>query len=246
MDTKDRIQKLFAEKLRTNERIQNLQGRIEKGTATYKQAEKYAELVGRLYAEAFKEVVGTAEDVGSDFYFETVREVFPPGLQSIFTETAAYVEQVQRLQNEKAGVGLKPLLPDFKDIHTDYLEKLQETATDKGMEFAMSSESEFYAQKVVDAAVRMNAEAHANAGLEVRVTRIYDGIGVRNRTEPCEWCLSRAGENMTLSEAKAKDVFSRHPRCGCTVIYTSAKGETTMRVGGSGWVRADEYARRKG
>ena len=245
MNQTDEIQNLFAKELQGNESIRKLQNKILKKTASYKDAEKYAELVGDAYAAAFREVVGSAEVIGGKLYFEIAKEVFPPGLHSIYSSTSDFVGQVIQLQNEAAEIGLKPLIPDYGEVQSDYLRKLAATKTEAAMDHVIASESKFYAQRVADRTIQKNAEAHANAGLEVRVTRIYDGIGVHNRKDRCTWCLERCGNNMTLSEAKTKDSFNRHPGCGCIIIYTSAKGKTTMQIGSGGWTGAEEYARIK-
>lgn len=78
-------------------------------------------------------------------------------------------------------------------------------------------------RKSVDKTTRQNASNASNVGLGVRVTRIYDGIGLSKGRE-CQWCLDRCGENMTLQEAYKKRSFERHPGCGCELLYTTAKG----------------------
>ena len=77
--------------------------------------------------------------------------------------------------------------------------------------------------KFADDSLKKNASAAQNVGLEVRVTRIYDGIGVHDRKDECQWCLSRCGKDMPLSEAYAKGTFERHPGCGCEVLYVVGK-----------------------
>lgn len=235
METKDEIQRLFAKTLREDDQILKLQDKLVKGTATYKQSEQYAALVGKAYSEAFKAVVGPAETVGGDLYFQIAQEVFPPGLHSIYQSTANYVMRVQELQNKAAGIGLKALIPEYGDIQTGYLQKLADSVTPAGLEHAVDTEPSFFARRVVDEAIRMNAEAHERAGLEVTVTRIYGDKGVHNGKDPCKWCISRCGNAMSLQEALDKDAFSTHQGCACTIIYTSAKGKTTKRVGGGWW-----------
>lgn len=78
-------------------------------------------------------------------------------------------------------------------------------------------------QKVLDDSLRENATNAGGAGLEVRVTRTYDGKGLSGGRE-CHWCLDRCGENMTLNEAYNKGAFQRHPGCGCEIEYTTKKG----------------------
>ena len=97
-----------------------------------------------------------------------------------------------------------------------------------------------------DKSMKENASAAENTGLEVRVTRTYDGIGVHNRKDTCQWCLDRCGTNMTLEQAYAKGAFQRHPGCGCIIEYTSAKGIKAVQTGKySGWRVDEEIEKRK-
>lgn len=83
--------------------------------------------------------------------------------------------------------------------------------------------------KVSDDSMKANAQAADNMGLEVRVSREYDGVGLHGGRDACNWCIERCGENMSLNEAYAKGAFQRHPGCGCIIEYTSATGETTRQ-----------------
>lgn len=78
-------------------------------------------------------------------------------------------------------------------------------------------------RKVADDSLKENAFAANNVGLEVRVTRVYDGVGLSGNRQ-CQWCLDRCGDNMTLEEAYAKGAFQRHPGCGCELYYKTEKG----------------------
>ena len=77
--------------------------------------------------------------------------------------------------------------------------------------------------KVADDNLKKNADTAENVGMEVTVTRRYDGVGLSGGRE-CKWCLSRCGEDMPYREAKDKGAFERHPGCGCEIDYITEKG----------------------
>ncbi len=103
------------------------------------------------------------------------------------------------------------------------------------------------ALKNSDDSLKANASSAENAGLEVRVSRSYDGIGLSGGRE-CEWCKGRECSDVTLAEAYRIGAFQRHPGCGCEIEYTSAKGVTTVQTRSGGkdsWVRRFDLERRK-
>lgn len=107
---------------------------------------------------------------------------------------------------------------------------------------------ETLARKVMDDSFRHNAENASGAGLEVRVSREYDGVGLSNG-RLCYWCLSRCGVNMTLAEAKSKGTFERHEGCGCIIEYVSLKGLKSYQTGKSSpddWLTEEEFQKRVG
>ena len=94
--------------------------------------------------------------------------------------------------------------------------------------------------------LRYNAENASGAGLEVRVTRTYDGVGLSNNRQ-CEWCLDRCVTDMPYQEAYNKGAFERHPGCNCLIEYVSKKGERTYQAGRStarNWLSGTEFKRR--
>lgn len=95
--------------------------------------------------------------------------------------------------------------------------------------------------KVLDDEIYQNVDSADNAGLEVRVTRIYDGVGVHDGRDLCQWCLDRECSNVTLAEAYEIGAFERHPGCGCIIEYTNEKGETTFQDRAGKWVDKNKY-----
>lgn len=105
-------------------------------------------------------------------------------------------------------------------------------------------EIETNSNKSLDDTMRQNAENAENAGLEVRVTRIYDGVGVHDGKDACQWCLDRECTNVSLEEAYDIGAFQRHPGCECIIEYTNARGEKTYQVSKGGWSSARELEER--
>ena len=77
--------------------------------------------------------------------------------------------------------------------------------------------------KVADDCMKTNAENAQNVGLEVTVTRRYDGVGL-DGGRVCQWCLDRCGENVPYQEAVSQGMFERHPGCGCELDYITERG----------------------
>lgn len=100
--------------------------------------------------------------------------------------------------------------------------------------------------KVVDESLNKSADFARKAGLEVRVTRVYDGRGLHGGKDTCDWCKSRECHNVTLEEAYRIGAFQRHEGCECIIEYTSAKGDKTIQTGKyNGWNFAEELEKRK-
>ena len=205
------------------------------GKITYMEAGKRAAKMGETTGKLVLEHLAKLYPEGSVGRDEALR-VIQPALKSAHDYAARLAGVAQSEVNREAGVGLKPLLPEFDKKRVALLAEELAQVEDLAMSDGgfVQGVKQFMLQSIDDA-IRMNAEAHERAGMQVRITRMYDGIGVHNRKEPCEWCLDRVMSQVTLEEAYDRGAFERHPGCGCPVIYTSARGETTVRGRGGQW-----------
>lgn len=100
--------------------------------------------------------------------------------------------------------------------------------------------------KTMDDSMGQNAKAADNVGLEVKVSRKYDGVGL-SKNRKCQWCLDRECSNLPYKEAYARGVFQRHENCHCEIEYVSAKGEIsrqTRKGGRDRWEKVDEKEER--
>ena len=100
-------------------------------------------------------------------------------------------------------------------------------------------------QKAIDDSFRHNVENASGVGLEVSVSRTYDGVGLSG-DRVCQWCKDRECTCVTLQKAYEIGAFQRHDGCECVIEYTSNKGIGTIQTSKySGWNFADELEKRK-
>lgn len=224
MDIADIVQKIEKEyemAMKYDKDIASLYDKVSAGTATYTEASKFAEISGQHIGNVL--VSNLAESFPDGITIEDALQLVPPPLRENHEYVAAVAEQAQKTMNEKAGVGLKPVVPEFD---FDGANTIAGRIADGLTEEQIKAECVKASRHTVDNSMRENARAHDQAGLRVRVTRKYDGVGL-SRGRECTWCLERCGEDMTYSEAYDKGAFERHPGCGCELLYIT--GKSTQR-----------------
>lgn len=218
------IIRVYEKRLRDSPTIKD----IAVKAATYKDAQNYSTKT----AEALIDVLKRYVDVTALTQDEAL-ELFPAVLERNYVEVVRICANVQQKINKRAGLGLKALEPEFN------LEKAQglataitdmEEVTDDYIRNLVINNS----RSIVDDTVRINAEAEANMGLVVHITRRYDDVGLHGGKDVCQWCLDREGEWDSYPEARAAGVFERHPGCGCVIDYHVGKTRTWSNSKG-GW-----------
>lgn len=87
----------------------------------------------------------------------------------------------------------------------------------------LQSLGETFSRKVLDDNGKKNIGDASAAGLETRVIRTYDDVGLHDGKDECKWCKDREGD-WSYKDAIQKGVFERHPGCECTIDYVTARG----------------------
>jgi hypothetical protein len=127
-----------------------------------------------------------------------------------------------------AGFGLKAISAPYssykeREVLSKILKRTETAKSVPEVEKTASEQVESFAQKAVTDTMSKNAREQSNAGVVVKVTRIYDGVGVHDREDECEWCLRRCCVDKPYSEAKKIGAFERHPGCHCEISYSTGK-----------------------
>lgn len=203
----------------TSPTYKSLMAKVEAGKATSLEADQFA----MVQANALNKAMGLhlTDAISAADYKRIAAEVLPKGLGTIHEKVAAYALQFQKWVNKKMGVALKAVEASYNaDAVKAIVSAAVKGETYSAVSGVVQNEVRHFAQNVVTDTVRVNAKAAEEAGLEPVVTRRYDGVGLHDGKDICKWCLERCGENMTYSEAIAKDAFRRHPGCGCEIVYS--------------------------
>ena len=220
-DVKDR----FNAYISSSSSIKKLTDAVESGAASLIDADEFACELARCYNQALHDVVG---DMSIEEYASIVEHVLPSGFHSMGSLSGAYTEHVINDQLRNAGYGLKAVPAPYssykeREVLSEILKRIETSGSVSEVEKTASKQVESFAQKAVMDTMSKNAREESNAGVVVKVTRIYDGVGVHDREDECKWCLRRCCTDKPYSEAKKMGTFERHPGCHCEIFYTTGK-----------------------
>lgn len=209
---------------------------VENGKPTYHQVGEYSRIAGAYMSSALQQTLTIDALPNGKLYYNIAEKTVGQALLDDYGIISDAAMSAQQAVNDAAGVGIKPIKPEFNtDRVNGLIDILSEAEIITDEAWALGEPIVNFHQNIVDESIKKNAEFHSDAGLEVRVIRRYDGVGLHDKGVPCEWCLARAG-SFSYPEAMSAGVFQRHENCGCTIDYTSKKGVTTRSTSRrSGW-----------
>lgn len=167
----------------------------------------------------------TAPTDGGELWREAFRALAPEALDRNYALVARYCGLTQKALNEKAGLGLQPVLPKHDRDRAEGITKHVSSAKDPQQAAArLATDVESYDRHIVDESVRENADFHFRSGLRATVTRIA-------APGCCKWCTELAGEYL-YAEVKrtGDDVWRRHANCGCRIEYDPGNGSGRVEV----------------
>ena len=213
----EKIQKEFQTSFEKNERISELYKKIEKKTASYKEANDFAVETGEILADAYRNNLSSEVLPDGKMYYNIAQRILDPTMQNNYNLISDVTEQVQQSLNEAANIGIKPVRPKLNRDRIDgIIDRVSSEDTFDDIAWILDEPIKSFSQSVVDDAIRVNAEFHAAAGMRPKIIRKLTG-------GCCEWCSKLAG-TYTYPDVP-KDVYRRHQRCRCTVEYFPGNGK---------------------
>ena len=226
-DIGDLAQQFFDELINDDETVAKLIEKLSDGTATYIDAERYAEKLGGHSGQAawraYRYTTSAAPD--EPLQYELAEELITSRMRSDFDDVIDYASKVQDTLNREAGLTMKPVIPEYSSSRaTDLAYKLSVDPgeTEQFRDF-LKSAIQNAAQSAVDSMQEKNMEAQYDAGLRPTVHRIASGGKV------CAWCMSLNGV-YDYYPGMNTDVFRRHQNCNCLVYYDPGTGRRYQDV----------------
>lgn len=217
----DDIVQMFTDRVFNDKKMKALRNKISKG-GSFEDVEEYAKLLAEVLDDTIK-------DIPTD-QLEPILEALTKLEGKYINGVSSFVQQ--RI-NKELGTDLGAVIEDkTQKLVLDTYKKSKYTETED-LYTKLKNSAITENLKQVDNFQKKNAEFHSNIGFKVTVTRIYDEIGLRDRTEPCQWCLSRCGVDVPYDEAIERGMFERHEGCGCKIIYKTINFTSTQRRKGA-------------
>lgn len=230
----ENIQERFEFLLESNYRLRKLYEEAEKGTATYKEANKFALEVGNALAKTYKSELSSDVLPDGKMYYNIAHKIFDDTLKNNYNIVADYCENVQKSLNEKAGISLKAQRPDLDEDRVRGFSELASNADRYDDVAAPVEEAAInFTQNVVNDSIKKNAEFQYDAGFKAKVVR-------DSSSDCCSWCDNLVGEYEYPKVPK--EVYQRHAHCRCTVEYEPSKGKR-QNVHTKEWIKGknNEY-----
>lgn len=212
------IRNLFDKAVDADPQLRRVENRIRDGTATQKDVLLYSQRLGKHASDACKTVLVPENLPDGKLYYNIGERTVKRLIQENEAEIIARASKQNAAMNKAAGVGLKAKKPKRDRAESLVSAMCNDDADAEVVARLLGEPMVTVHATVVDDFIQANAEVAYKAGLEPMIIREYDGVGIHDGKDACQWCLSRAGR-WSYGEAYDNGVFERHTGCGCTTTY---------------------------
>ncbi|MBO5628856.1 MAG: hypothetical protein J5965_07230 [Aeriscardovia sp.] len=214
----EKVKKAFEEEYADNIEISSLLNKADSKSATYIDANAYAEEVGKSLARTFKNKISSSDLPDGKMYYNIAKRLLNDTLKNNYNLISDYAVNVQKELNKKAKLSLEAKRPELnEDRIRGIVKRLSNEDDYNKIKWILDEPIVNFSQSIVDDAIKTNASFHAKAGLHPKITRI-------SVAKCCEWCTRIAG---TYDYPNApEDIFHRHQNCRCICDYNPGDGKT--------------------
>lgn len=230
----EEIKKAFLSKSRESKILQDKLFALKNKKANYKDANEFAEKLGEILADTFKDKIKTEDLPDGKMYYNIAQRIIDPNMHMTYEMVGDYSRDVQALLNQEAGISIAALKAD---INQDRIDKIVEKVSsydsyDDG-KWLLDEPMINFAQSIVDSTIKKNVDFHYKLGFKPKIVR-------REVGGCCKWCKDKAGvyDYESVKET-GNDVFRRHRYCRCTVDYVPDKSRS-QDVWSKQWNNSDK------
>ena len=207
----ERIKGQFNREYDKSSSIKGVLSKIEKGNATYEDANEYAREIGEILSGALTDNLSSSVLPDGKMYYNIANEIFNDVLGNNYELATNVSASVQQVLNEKSGIGLNAIRPNVDQKRIDgIIDKVSNEDTFDKIKWIVGEPVVNYTQSAVDETIKQNSEFQYKAGLRPKIVRKLGG-------KCCDWCAKLVGEYSYPDVPK--DVYRRHENCRCTVEY---------------------------
>lgn len=214
----EEINKTFLSKSRESRILQDKLLALKNKKASYKDANEFAEELGEILADTFKDKIKTEDLPDGKMYYNIARRIIDPNMHMTYDMVGDYSRDVQALLNQEAGISIAALKADINQDRVDKIvEKVSSYDSYDDGKWLLDEAMINFAQSIVDSTIKKNADFHYKLGFKPKIVR-------REVGGCCKWCKDKAGVyDYESVKNTGNDVFRRHRYCRCTVDYVPDK-----------------------
>lgn len=212
--------------------IQRILGIIANGKGTYEDVNEYAIRLGEILSKVYSNKITKEILPDGRMYYNIAKRTIEPTMLKNFELISDASLKVQSSLNKAAKINLKPIPPQLNQFKVDsIINKVTSNQFEKAA-FILQDPIVHFSQEIVDDSIKRNAEFHSQTGLHPKITR-------KVRGGCCEWCMNLAG-TYSYPEDIPDDIYRRHDRCRCEVLYDPGEGKQVQNVHTKSWENKKE------
>ena len=211
------IEKNFKSSVQSDSTIKSVVSKVNHKRATTKDIQRVAERLGKHASDALNSVLTVGDLPSGTMYWNIGEKTIKPLMETVYNTINTLAIGERRASDAVRGINIGISMGTNPADRIDtILGFAVKSKTPEELANALNLPVKTTALDFVDDFEKRNAEVRNGMGFTQTVIREYDGVGLNNGKEPCEWCIERAG-TWSYQEAIDNGVFERHVGCGCTI-----------------------------
>ena len=115
----EKLHNAFERERESSGKLAKLEARNRSGKATYREALDYAATIGEILQKVFKENIKAEDLPDGMMYYNIADRTVRPLLEEAYGLISVFTETVQNNLNQKAGIGLKAIVPELNKDRID-------------------------------------------------------------------------------------------------------------------------------